>query len=67
MTNRIRAASDSGAAARDESVPLINKNQPLVILSAKREESPGIPPLAHSVGILQPLKRVQNDTGVYFY
>src|SRR5262249_2601771 len=35
----------------------------IVILSAEREESRGFSPVAVSVGILHPLKRVQNDKG----
>ena len=34
---------------------------PHVILSAEREESRGFSPVAGSLGILHPLKRVQND------
>jgi len=38
----------------------------IVILSAKREESRGFFRWQGSVGILHPLKRVQNDKGTRF-
>jgi len=39
------------------------KNTAIVILSAEREESREFSPWQESVGILHPLKRVQNDKG----
>jgi hypothetical protein len=42
------------------------ENMAIVILSAKREESRGFSPWQGSVGILHPLKRVQNDKGTGF-
>jgi len=38
----------------------------IAILSAEREESRGFSPAASCVGILHPLKRVQNDKGDCF-
>jgi len=39
----------------------------IVILSAEREESRRFLPVVGSLGILHPLKRVQNDKGTHFF
>jgi len=53
----------SGAVWRILDFRASRKNATIVILSAKREESRGFSPRQGSLGILHPLKRVQNDKG----
>jgi hypothetical protein len=58
--------ADSGAVWRRLDLYASRENAAIVILSAKREESRGFSPFKGSVGILHPLKRVQNDKGTCF-
>jgi hypothetical protein len=54
------------AVQRRQDLYKSRENPGIVILSAKCEESRGFSPLQGSMGILHPLKRVQNDKGICF-